>query len=106
MASMAELAALYSTVVSRFTFTPSAWQLILKANPKRVYVQFINPNAGAANIGIGPGGIQSLPTVLYSLGGITEFKFKDAPAMVTGEWYGNSSLANTIYMIEQLYNGD
>lgn len=95
----------YQTRVTAFVSAgPGTWELVLRADPRRVYVEFHHQAAGVLTVG--PAGIQDTPPQIWSDVPVTVWKFRDCPAMVTGDWYALCMLADTIYAIEQLRVGE
>lgn len=91
-----------------FTSDGSGQQLILKADPRRVYVKFRVANNSGFNFPVPyPKLVPDGMTVDSLTTNEQEYKFKDCPAIVTDEWYiFDNTLTNSIAIITETYVGD
>lgn len=105
MIDMPGIGAKYQTIISLYTPTVPGIQLILGANARRVYVKFCQ-NGGAGNHQIlpGTGFFPTAPIPPQEL--IVEYKWKDCPSVVSGEWYWDGVLLFSVTILECVYLGE
>lgn len=85
--SLAATAGLYETTSIVVAGALPGWTLILGADPQRWYVRLFATGTPPLNISVCPGPLPiNQPPGLI---GPTEWeaKYRDAPSLVTGEWY-------------------
>lgn len=92
--------------VTVYQSTGQGKQLILKADAGRVYIRF----RGTARPVIPapyPGNVPILAVAKVLTNEPEEYKFKDSPAMVTGEWYIISgTVGDEMEILTESYIGD
>ena len=104
---MPQIGSKYTTQVTDFAATINGFQKILSSNPRRLYVKFIINGAGMINSPVVPGAGQSSYPSTPPAEFVSEYKWKDCPSIVSGEFYANISPGfNTITIIECLYTGE
>lgn len=94
--------------MSKLTRVPqaaAAGTLILRADPRRMYVEWWGEGMQASMGALCPGPFPVGMTSPGSMTGPLIWKFKDAPAIVTGEFYAVGVPLNGWVVIEQLYVG-
>lgn len=102
---LAIIASQYQAVATRVVSDGSGKQLLLMRDPKRVYVLF-RAVGGIAYPMPYPGQIPSGLIGSETHDGDLEFKQRDCPALVTGEWYMVSTVpGDTIDILTESYIG-
>lgn len=103
--SLAVIASQYETFNTLYVSTVNQMQRILKANPDRWYVQFQALSGGIYNSPLMPGpAILNVPSAPITRPE-WEWKYKDAPSIVTGEFYMNMGVGAQILITEVVYEG-
>lgn len=95
----------YKTVNTLFLSSTGTGELMLRAEPRRVYVQFITVTAAPFTQGFVPGPFIQLPSIPNTNPIPPIYKLKDHPSMVVGEWYYWGGAADRILITEVLYVG-
>jgi hypothetical protein len=95
----------YMTRNTPFDSAGTGWQKLLDADPSRLWVQFLTDGVAGTTFAIIPGPIPDLwvPTG-FTLDRI-DYKFKDCPTVVTGEWYLYDTLLRHLLITECLFRG-
>lgn len=96
----------YRTQTTVFIASGAALELILPADPRRWFLQINVGSPFTMNRYIFPG-----PYPVYTVGIVTqtfplEFKYRDCPSIVAGEFYGGFSAGSQIFLTECLYVGE
>lgn len=103
---MAATAGQYQTVVTRVLPDGTARQLVLKPNPRRWYAE-IHSFQGLQTMGrVLPGDLPAAPITFGNIASPTIAKYRDAPSMVTGPWFGSGTDADGWLTVEVNYVGD
>jgi hypothetical protein len=104
--SLAIIASRYMTKITVFPTSAVAIQRVLAANPDRWYVRFDSDQfSGFAN-GLFPGPPTTPPAGVSKEQPPLEYKFRDCPSIVTGEFYLYGGAGGTnIYIFECIYQG-
>lgn len=102
--SLANIASEYHTVVTPATKVGTEWQLLIGANPNRIFIRINTDNSPGSVVLVYPGPVNND----LSLGNLTntpiERKFYDAPSAVVGEWYFRSAPGIIVVVEECIYN--
>lgn len=96
----------YTTRVTKVTKPVAGVQLLVEANPGRVFLQIWIPAADPAvpTVFPGPADFGTFVGGPYSLFG--EWKWKDAPSVVTGEFYCDTALVASYVLVECVKKGE
>lgn len=103
---MAREGAKFITVNTPRPAVGGGFVLLLKANPRRYYVEFFATGGLGATPGIYPG---PLPDTTAAGGkGATSgpYKFKDCPSITTGEFYFFDDGVTNLFITECIYTGE
>lgn len=103
---MAGTASRYQTVVTRITGAATGWRQILKANPQRWYVAFAMEGAAGTVGWVMPGPVTNVTTPSAGSNLPIDFKFRDAPSAVIGDWFSAVGAGAGMMIIEVLYVGE
>lgn len=104
--SLAATAAMYQTQVSQSIPPASVWTRLLPADPRRYYVRFAVSGLGTT-FPILPAPAQKIaPTGVGGGLGASEYKWKDCPSMVAGEWYCVGDGASFVTVVTCTYIGE
>lgn len=99
-------AAQYQTKVTRFAIAAPGLVRVLIRDPKRWFVRFERGDVLVVDLPLLP---EPYPTGLAGPINQTfpiEFKFRDCPSVVTGEWYGSFGGGSTLIITECVYVGE
>ena len=105
-ASMAVISSQYETRVTRVAIPGTSWARVLGADPRRFYVRVEGDAVGIITLSVMPGPAQNISPPGNNHNIPCEFKFRDCPSIVAGEFYGFANPASDVIIIECLYNGD
>lgn len=103
---LAVVASRYQTVNTVYAFGGSTSERVLKADSRRWYVRFTAVSSNVVNGIILPGPWPSGVPAINSSFDVIEYKYKDCPSIVGGEFYGQVGLSGTIVITECLYLGE
>lgn len=96
---------LCQTVVTIIPQTTAAGQLILKADPRRLYLEWWGQGMNNSMGAIVPGPYPAAMSGAANMTAPQVWKFKDCPSVVTGEWYSAGAPFNGWVCIQVLFVG-
>lgn len=100
---MAETASRYKTTVTKVNPNGDNPQLILKANPRRWYLE-IRSAVGNATMGnVLPGPFAGSFVMAGAVASPLIYKWKDSPALIGREWYGLGTDVSGWIIIEETF---
>ena len=102
---IAVVASLYTTKNTIVQGDGSGSQLILRANPRRWYVRIAYHHGLNGNYNFQPGPPSGDMIQTFTADNPAEFKFKDCPSIVTGEFYGTWDATTFMIITEVIYTG-
>lgn len=100
---LAVIASRYQTVNTVFTFDGSPTQMILRGDPKRWYVKFTNMTITNPVVFPYPGPPVDTAAFFSAPFVSAEYKYRDCPSVVTGEWYAAGGALVSVLITECLY---
>lgn len=103
---LALIASRYQTINTVVSLAAGVLTEILAADPRRWFVRFSTSAIAGMQYPPTPGPAVTLPLANFNLSGVQEYKFRDAPSAVTGEWYAQSPAGDTVLITEVVYLGD
>lgn len=104
--ALSRLQSQYETRITQVTPAGTDWIRVLEADPRRLMVRFTSNGVMLGNPAVWPG---PHPTFTPGSAGLPleqEYKTKDCPSWVAGEWYARDNAGVPIYIIECLYVGE
>jgi hypothetical protein len=104
-AAVNAVAALFQTVNTVIVPAGSGLVLILKADPRRVYVQFTGFGGFATNPLAYPAPKPTAIIAQQNTSLAQSYKLRDCPAMTVGEWYGFADGTTGWIITEQIFVG-
>lgn len=103
--SMSAINAGYLTVNSIVTTAVNGLQRILRAEPRRYYLRFQPGSATSVNGPLMPGPPLAIVGGPFGLTIPQEWKWRDCPSIVTGEWFVDVAPGNQFVITEVWYVG-
>lgn len=103
---MAATGGKYQTVVTRITGAVPGWRRVLLADPRRWYVAFAMEGAAGTVGWVMPGPVANVTTPSAGSNLPIDFKYRDAPAALIGEWFSAMGAGAGMMIVEQLYIGE
>lgn len=98
------VAAKYRTSTTEFVYANNILETVLEANPNRWFVQFLNGQGASGKTVLPKGQPYEVADNLYDHLPL-EYKFRDCPSIVTGEFVGIGMPGESIIIIECIYLG-
>ncbi len=103
--SLSATTARYRTRNSIYVSTGAPWDPVVGENSQRWYLRVIKLTANVTGSYFYPGPVVDFTAFAASQDIPLEVKYRDAPSMVTGEWYGIASPGEKFLVTEVLFMG-
>lgn len=95
----------YQTKRTPFNVPAGVWTLVLRGDVRRWYLDIvIGPYTGVASA-LSPGPTPSNTPLVIGPSPVMPLKWRDSPALITGEWYAFAPAPADLLIIEELYVG-
>lgn len=101
--SLAETVSGYQTIISLVPLNSMSFVKVLDLNPDRWYLKVYH-SSGGLGTPVLPGPIPAgTDAVTFTAEPQSEWKFRDCPSIVTGEFFARGGAGENLFIIESIY---